>query len=202
MLKLLLSAACLLMLAGCADALFLKIGIPVGAGVGGVAYWLSNQPWAAKICYWIGDEAALTVMQSAPANVDADTIAVCAEGIAYIQTAQDIPAATVNATLAASLANLPAAQVAQIQEAAAILDEFLPAATSTLPLTSAQLNDIEGFLNGWQDGTKTCLNNIPVAVIQAALEKAKGKVADLRAKHPAKIKAVKGGWFVPPAPAR
>ena len=194
------SAVCCLVLAvslsSCAESAMIAAGIAGAGGLSGIALWLTKQPWMAKICYWVGDEAALTAMPVASATVDADVIALCAEGVAYCQSAQGIPAATVNATLAASLKNLPPAQVAQIQAAALILDEFLPPSTSTIVLTSEQLNDIIGFLQGWEDGTRTCLNNISAVAQEAALAKAQAKKSELRAKHPQLARAAQpGGWF-------
>ena len=195
-------ATALVVLPSCtgAQTLLVKVGVPAAASAGGIAYWVFNQPWAAKICYWIADEAALRVMQKCPATADKDVIAFCGEGIAYLQTAQGLDAATINAQLATALVRLPPNIQADFQEAATILDEFLPPATATVALTSAQINDIVGFLKGWQDGTTTCLDELPASLLlQEAQEKATRKVQDLRAKHPAKLKAVKGGWFVPPA---
>lgn len=182
---------------GCAPAII--AGATGGAvTAGGVAIWLTQQPWAAKICYWVGNEGALQMMPMASKNEDADVIAVLADCISYIQKAENIPADQVNAQLAASLQNLPAAQVAYIQEAASVLDEFVPATTSTLPLTSAQLNDIVNFLQGYQDGTRTCMDKLPSQVVKS-LAKAQSKRASIRESHsiPMKTDIKKGGWFCP-----
>jgi hypothetical protein len=192
-----LSVLMLTFLTGCLSTGAL-IGTAGGtATIGGVIYWLMNQNWMAKICYWVGDEAALKVMPVASKNVDADVIAFCAECIAYCESANNLDAATVNAELAAAISTLPPAQVAAIQEAAKFLDEFLPPATSTAVLTSAELNDIIGFLKGWKEGTTVCMNNLP-ADVQKALSKATNERTKLRAKHAAKMKAEasqSGGWF-------
>ena len=166
------------------------------ATIGGTIYWLTNQPWMAQICYWVGDEAALTAMPGASRNLDADVIAFCDEGIAYLDKAKGLPADVVNATLAAQLAKLPAAQVGYIQAAATILDDFLPPSTATVALTGDQINDIEGLLNGFRDGTQTCMDKLPPE-IQKALAAARAKQTNIHAKHPAGIKAgLPGGWFV------
>jgi hypothetical protein len=84
-----------------------------------------------------------------------------------------------------------------IQEAAQFLDEFLPPSTSTLVLTKDELNDIIGFLEGWEDGTRTCLDNLPAS--RKELLKAKSKIASIRSHHPQGVKAAQpGGWFVLP----
>ena len=88
--KLLSIAVLCVLLSGCAAAV---AGAGLGASaVGGLAYWLLQQPWTVNICYWIGDEAALKIMPAAPTSVDVDVIAVCGESIAYIQKAQGVPA--------------------------------------------------------------------------------------------------------------
>ena len=79
--------------------------------------------------------------------------------------------------------------------------------TTTLnkSLTSNQVNDIEGLLKGFRDGTQTCMDNLPASLpFQKALLKAQAEKSNLRAKHPQaqNLRTVKGGWFVPPAQAK
>ena len=177
------------------------------ASAGGVAYYLLNLPWMSKLCYYVGDEAAMVAMADANRTIDADTIAACAIAISYCQTAEGLPASQVNATLAQAIANLPATEQAQIQEAAGVLDDFLPPSTAAVALTSNEINDLVGFLQGWTAGTQTEMNEQPAPAAQAKnLAQVRLKVANIRAKHPPKIKAAnyKGGWFkpvVPPVPA-
>jgi hypothetical protein len=183
---------------GCAESALIAGATGGAAGIGGAVYYLTSQPWFAKICYWVGDEGALVCMRDANATIDQDTIGACGLAISYLQTAEGLPAATVNAQLAQTIASLPATERGAIQEAAAILDEYLPPATSILEMSKKQLNDIVQFLTGWQDGTKTCLDNLP-ASIRARL-KATAKIANLRAAHPALAKASPAtGWFSPAA---
>lgn len=186
----------------CAPVLLGGIATGGALTLAGAARWLSQQSWMPTICYWVGDEAALTAMPTASRNADADLIAFCDEGLAYLDKAKGLPADVVNATLAAQLAKLPAAQVAWVQAAAVILDDFLPPAVTEVVLTGDQINCIEGLLNGIRDGTQSCMDKLPPEVAKA-LARATSKKADIRAKHPAGIKAAKpGGWFVvPPAQA-
>ena len=198
------------------EAKAMSIGPEIAAifgGGGGAAYlaWrLFNQPWMAKVCYWVGDEAALNVMPKCSAAVDNDVIAVCGEGVAYMQTANGVPAATINAQLVAALANLPPNVQAELADAATALDDFLPPAASATVLTTNQINDIIGFLQGWQDGTTTCRNNIAAAkadlfdgarphTVKQELLHARAKLSSIREKHPPKDKVVgaSGGWFKP-----
>ena len=196
-LPMLLCGAALLLCTSCATPVIVASSAGGAGGVGAAIWWLTNQNWMAKICYWVGDEAALTAMPNASRNVDADVIAFCDEGIAYLDKASGLPADQVNATLAAQLAKLPPAQVGYIQAAATILDDFLPPAAATVALTQDQINDIEGLLKGFRDGTQVCMDKLPLQV-QKALAKAKEKQDGIRAKHPAGVKAAKpGGWFVP-----
>ena len=185
---------------GCLSAIpIVGVSIASAGGIYGLVRWLTNQPWMVQICTWVGNEGALVCMANANATVDGDTIAACALGIQYLQTAEGTPAATVNAQLAAAIANLPASEQGAIQEAAAVLDEFLPPSTVSTVLTSGQINDIIGFLKGWQTGTQTSMNELPPTV-QKMLLQARAKKLEVRAKHPPLLRAaVKGGWFVPPA---
>jgi hypothetical protein len=193
----------LIVVLGCAESAIIAAATGGAGGAGGLAYWLMNQPWMAKICYWVADEASLDVMKDASATVDAGVIGFCSEGVAFLGNAEGLPASQVNATLAANLQSLPVSTQQAIQDAAQVLDDFLPAADSALPLTSNQLQDLTSFMQGWRDGANVCLNDLPPAV-QKAIAKAAKEKASLRAKHPAGLKAVKGGWFkpapVPPAP--
>ena len=179
-----------------------------GGGAAYVAYRLFNQPWMSKVCYFVADEAALRVMPKCSAQVDNDAIATCGICIQYMQTANGVPAATINANLAAALANLPPDVQAYFQEAAKDLDDFLPPATSMVVLTSNQINDIIGFLQGWADGTTTCRNNLPALLgdtfdgarphsVKQDLLHAQSKLSSLREKHPPKDKVAgaSGGWF-------
>jgi hypothetical protein len=185
-------------LVGCAPVILGGVAAGGALTLAGTAKWLSQQSWMPAICYWVGDEAALTAMPTAPRNADADLIAFCDEGLAYLDKANGLPADVVNATLASQLAKLPAAQVVWVQGAAVILDDFLPPSVTGVALTGDQINCIEGLLKGIRDGTQSCMDKLPPEIAKA-LAKAASKKADIRVKHPAGLKAATpGGWFVVP----
>ena len=193
--KLLGAMLSLVMLSGCVSGPEMGAIFGGAATVGGAVYWLTNQPWMAKLCYYIGDEAALLAMKSASKTVDQDTIVACDICVDYLESASSVPAATVNAELAAAIANLPTDEQQKIQDAATALDDFLPPAVSTATLTSTQLNDIIGFVKGWRDGTTTDMDNA-VSAVEKKLAKAQSEKLQLKAKHADKLKASPPtGWF-------
>jgi len=200
--KLVLCALLLVVVTGCAPLVIGGVAMGGAAGAAVVVKWLASQSWMPTICYWAGDEAALAAMPAASRNLDADVVAFCDEAIAYLDNANGMSADVVNATLVAQIAKLPPAQIAWIQGAAVILDDFVPPAVSTAVLTSSQINCIEGLVKGIRDGTQTCMDKLPVEV-QKALLKAQSKKLDVRLKHPAQLKVgiAAGGWFKP-APAK
>lgn len=181
--------------------------VAAAGGAGGVAYGvfriLSSLPWAAKICYLVGDQGALKIMPLAPKAVDQGVIDATALGISYLKTANGVPANQVNQYLANTLMNLPPDTVVEFQNDAQTLDQFLPPADSTTALTSDQINDIIAFLQGWQDGTKTVMSGTSAAKIEREIQAAQSKKFQIESEHRASLPTnpAKGGWFVPVIPA-
>lgn len=182
-------------LSGCAGVAAIAGMAGGGAAAGGLAYWLVSQPWFANLCYYVGDEGALVAMANANRTIDQDTIGACALAVATVKTMAGEPASKVNAELSAAISKLPLEEQAAIQEAATILDAILPEAASTIPLTASEVNDIVAFLQGWSDGTTTCMEKLPADVAKK-LASAREHIRKQRASHPMGVKVTKiTGWF-------
>ncbi len=154
-------------LSGCSAASKAAVGTGATIAVGIGSYLLKNGlPFASFILGEAGKEAAILGLQKLDPTtgkvVASDTIMVCNDTLAYLNTGKLPTADIINQTIVASFSKIDPALLEELQQVSGTLGSYVPSAN--VYLTSTEIGYLIDFITGVRDGATSYLANSNVQV--------------------------------------